>query len=92
MKLNPYFTKSLSRQVVSLMTGCIILFIAGTGILFYILQSLNAEYIQQRQSIVDKQLLMDELFDQYNTVFLDIKGYIAFNNEALKDKAFNEET
>ncbi|MGE7759952.1 ATP-binding protein [Peribacillus sp. NPDC097895] len=92
MKLNPYFTKSLSRQVVSLMTGCIILFIVGTGILFYILQSLNAEYIHQRQSIVEKQLLMDEIFDQYNTVFLDIRGYIAFNNDALKDKALHQET
>ncbi|MGE7608190.1 ATP-binding protein [Peribacillus frigoritolerans] len=91
MKLNPHFTKSLSRQVVSLMTGCIILFIVGTGILFYILQSLNAEYIQQRQSIVDKQLLVDEIFDQYNTVFLDIKGYIAYDNTALKEKAINEE-
>ncbi|MGG4199231.1 hypothetical protein [Peribacillus frigoritolerans] len=41
---------------------------------------------------MDKQLLMDEIFDQYNTVFLDIKGYIAYDNAALKEKALNEET
>lgn len=35
---------------------------------------------------------MDEIFDQYNTVFLDIKGYIAFINDASKDKVLNGAT
>ncbi|MFJ7753856.1 ATP-binding protein [Peribacillus muralis] len=92
MKLNPYITKSLSRQVVSLMTGCIILFIAGTGILFYQLQSLHAEYIHHRQTIVEKQLLVEDILDQYHTVFLNSASKNVVNNEEVKEQAFQEET
>ncbi|MFJ7830363.1 ATP-binding protein [Peribacillus sp. NPDC097284] len=91
MKLKRYSNKSLSRQVVSLMTACIILFIVGTGILFYVLQTVNAEYIQKRNGIVEKELLLDEIYEQYNNVFLDARGYIAFGNETYKDKVWSRE-
>ncbi|WP_285765954.1 ATP-binding protein [Peribacillus sp. SI8-4] len=73
------------------MTGCIILFIAGTGILFYHLQSLHAEYIQHRQSIVEKQLLVDDILDQYHSVFLNMTAYNVFNKEGLKEQAIGQE-
>ncbi|KWW22583.1 hypothetical protein AS888_12205 [Peribacillus simplex] len=91
MKLNPYISKSLSRQVVSLMTGCIILFIAGTGILFFHLQSLHAEYIQHRQSIVGKQLVIEEILDQYHTVFLNLTAYNSLDKDGLKEQSTQEE-
>ena len=91
MKLKRYSNKSLPRQVVSLMTACIILFIVGTGILFYVLQSLNAEYIQKRNGIVEKELLLDEIYEQYNNVFLDARGYIAFGNETYKAQVWSRE-
>lgn len=91
MKMNQYCKKSLSRQVVTLMSACIILFIVGTGILFYVLQSINAEYIQKRHSIVEKELLIDNIYEQFNNVFLDARGYIAFGNETYKEKVLNSE-
>ena len=91
MKLKHYFNKNLSRKVLSLISACIILFIVGTGILFFLLQSLNAEYIQKRQSIVEKELLLDEIYEQYNNVFLDARGYIAFGNESYRDKVWSRE-
>ncbi|MFJ7747408.1 ATP-binding protein [Peribacillus sp. NPDC097295] len=91
MKLKQYINKNLSRQVLTLMSACIIFFIVGTGILFFVLQSLNAEYFQKRHSIVEKELLLDGIYEQYNNVFLDARGYIAFGNDSYKEKVWSRE-
>ncbi|MGE7603681.1 ATP-binding protein [Peribacillus sp. NPDC097675] len=91
MKLKQFINKNLSRQVLTLMSACIIFFIVGTGILFFVLQSLNDEYFQKRHSIVEKELLLDEIYEQYNNVFLDARGYIAFGNDSYKEKVWSRE-
>ena len=89
--MSVYFKKSLSRQVLAIMTACTILFLAGTGSLFYYQQVLNDDFIEQRKDLVEKRGLAEKIYAEYNDVFLNIRGYIALNNNELKEQALSEE-
>lgn len=91
MKVKNYFKKSLARQVLLIMGSSIIIFIVCVGALFYILQQLNEDFIQTRNEIKEKQRLITDIYEAYDTTFLNIRGYIAFDNLELKESAINQE-
>src|SRR4051794_36516388 len=91
MKVKNYFKKSLARQVLLIMGSSIIIFIVCVGALFYILQQLNEDFIHTRNEIKEKQRLITDIYEAYDTTFLNIRGYIAFDNLELKESAINQE-
>ncbi len=91
MNIKQYSNKSLSSQVVLLMGACIAFFIVGMIILFFFQHQLNQKYIEEREKIVHERNLLTEIYDQFNTAFMDMRGFIAFDNPELKDQVLGRE-
>ncbi|MFJ5623741.1 ATP-binding protein [Peribacillus loiseleuriae] len=91
MKLTNYFQNSLPRQVILLISACFIFCLIGTAILFYLQQNLNHQYIENRKVLVEKRKTIYAIYDEYNAVFLDMRGYVALNNPQMMERARGKE-
>ncbi|RFU65863.1 ATP-binding protein [Peribacillus glennii] len=91
MKINNYIRKSLSRQVVYLMWGFLVSILIGTSFLFYFQQNLGKQYIDDRERMVKKRQLTQEISGHINSALFDIRGYLALDNVQLKDNALAQE-
>lgn len=91
MRLSNYFRNSLSRQVILLISACLIFGLFGTAILFFLQQNLNHQYIENRKVLVEKRKTINTIYDEYNAVFLDIRGYVASNNPQLMERTRGKE-
>ncbi|PLT35157.1 histidine kinase [Bacillus sp. V5-8f] len=91
MKMIEYIKKSLSRQVVYLMWAFLILILIGTSILFYYQHNLGQHYIGERESMVEKRQLIQDISGNFNSALFDIRGYLALDNSQLKDSALAQE-
>ena len=91
MKLTNYFRNSLPRQVILLISASFIFCLIGAAILFYLQQNLNHQYIENRKLLVEKRNTIQAIYDEYNAVFLDMRGYIALNNSKMMERARGKE-
>ncbi|WP_409299861.1 ATP-binding protein [Peribacillus sp. SCS-155] len=91
MKVHEYVKKSLSRQVIFLMWAFLFLILTGTTILFLLQQNISKQYIKDREEIVSKRNIVRSIEEGFNQAFFDIRGFIALDNERLKDNALAQE-
>ncbi|MFT8322039.1 MAG: ATP-binding protein [Bacillus sp. (in: firmicutes)] len=91
MKINSYIKKSISRQFVALICFFILLFVIGSIILISLQNSLNESYINNREKLIEKRTLVQEIETHFNNAMFNARGYYAFNNKALKENALNEQ-
>ncbi|WP_404354764.1 response regulator [Cytobacillus firmus] len=87
MKLNHFIKKSLTRQIVALMGVFALLFLAGTSILTLLQEQINSSYYTEREKLVKKEEIVQQIDHNFNLVFFDVRGYFAFGNSELKNQA-----
>lgn len=92
MRIINKINKSLSGQIVFLMGVCFLLFIIGMGTLFYLQNKTHHDYLQQHKSLSDKQMIMEEIYDQYNTEILMLNGSIALAVPESEKQALDQES
>ncbi|EDL62754.1 ATP-binding protein [Bacillus sp. SG-1] len=88
--MNNYFQTSLSRRFASLMAVFIILFLIGASIILFIQFHVQKDYEKQNILAEDKEKIIINIDDSFNQAILDVRGYIAFGNESLKESALDE--
>ncbi|RLQ96143.1 ATP-binding protein [Falsibacillus albus] len=91
MNFNQYVRKSLSRQFIVLMSLFILLFILGTAILSLTEKYLYTSYTNERAILVKKVNLARQIDQTFTSAMFDIRGYFAFHNSSLKDRAIDNE-
>lgn len=91
MKINSYIRKSISRQFMALICFFILLFIIGGLVLVYWQNSVNNEYVSNREELVEKQALVRQLETRLNDAMFNVRGYFAYNNTALKESAESQQ-
>lgn len=91
MQIVDYFNKSIGRQVLSLMGICFLFFITGTALLFHYQNNIKNEYIDQRESIEQKQEIIATIYENYNANILLVGNSLSFrvpeNREAIDNQA-----
>ncbi|KAB2336491.1 response regulator [Cytobacillus depressus] len=91
MKLNQYIRKSLTRQFIALI-GLFALFLIIGAFSFFIAQkNVNETYYEERKALVEKQVLLQEIDDSFNSLLLNIRSYIAFEDIEFKEAAMNQQ-
>jgi len=91
MKVSSYIKKSISRQFIALICFFILLFLFGAGALTGIQEKINARFIADRQKIINKRALTEEIELHFNDALFNIRGYLAFDNEELREQVYREE-
>ncbi|PKG25383.1 ATP-binding protein [Niallia nealsonii] len=91
MKINSYIKKSISRQFIALICFFILLFLFGAAVLTGLQKSTNDGFISNRQKFIDKRALAEEIETHLNNALFNIRGYLAFDNEELRDEVNQEE-
>ena len=74
-----------------MMSTGILLFLTCVIIIFFIQQHYNEEYLDTRNAIKEKERIHTGITNDFNTVFLEIRGYIAFGDEKMKENALDQE-
>ena len=92
MKITNSINHSLSRKVLALMGLCFIFFALGCGLLFYFQQNAHDDYVHQRSIIKEKQLLIYNIYDYFNTDLLIMPESIAFKVPDSIEEARNTES
>ncbi|PLS18137.1 histidine kinase [Bacillus sp. M6-12] len=90
MNIKEYIKRSLTRQVIFLMGIFFLIFLIGSSVFFYTQQRINDIFIKERNLIAKKESLISQIYNGYDTAFMDMRGYIAFNNEDLRDNAIEQ--
>lgn len=83
--------KSISRQFIALICFFILLFLLGAGILTGIQEKTNDRFVEDRQKTVDKRELALNIERHFSNALFNIRGYLAFDNEALKAEVWEEQ-
>ncbi|WP_445486503.1 ATP-binding protein [Niallia sp. 03133] len=91
MKINSYIKESISRQFVALICFFILLFVVGAAVLVGFQKSLNDNYISNREKLVAKRTVVQNIEMHFNNSVSNARGYYAFNNESLKELAQNDQ-
>lgn len=91
MKIKQYVRKSLSRQFIVLISVFIILLLIGIISIYFSQKHFNDIYLKNRSEIIKKEKIARQIQQEYNEVFLNIRGYLAFDNNELKTKALSKE-
>ena len=92
MKKIQFNRKSLVRRYKYLMGMFIAAFLLLAGVLLYSFYELNEEYTSKNTELEKKERIVEELNQALNDAFMNIRGYIAFENPALKNTALQQET
>lgn len=83
--------KSLSKQLILLMSLFMMVFVIGT-VLFILYQNhLNQTYIEERERIVARAELAEEIDQTFTLVLYNMRGYFAYGNAELKRNALSKE-
>ncbi|RSD29197.1 ATP-binding protein [Mesobacillus subterraneus] len=82
---------SIVRRYIYLMSIFIAAFLALAAILLYSFQELNEGYTSKNRELEDKERLVQEMNEAFTEAFMDVRGYIAYGNMELKEKALNKE-
>ena len=69
----------------------ILLFTLGGLVLVYLQDSVNNEYVENREELVEKQALVRQIETRLNDAMFNVRGYFAFENETLKDSAESQQ-
>ncbi|WP_456271235.1 ATP-binding protein [Bacillus sp. AK031] len=88
--MNNYFQTSLARRFASLMIVFIILFLIGASIILYSQFHIQRDYEQSNNIAEEKEEIIIQVDERFTKAILDIRGYIAFGNEELKDRALGQ--
>ena len=91
-KIINYFNGSLSHKVFSLIGICFLLFVVGTGGLFYFQHKIQDDYLQQRNILKEKQQLIQSIYDQFNTDILVMTDSIAIKVPENREFTLNQES
>ena len=91
-KIVNYFNRSLSRKVLSLMGICFLFFIVGMGLLFYFQHKMHDEYIQQRRNIEEKQQIINNIYNQFNSDILIMTDSVAIKVPENTEETLNIES
>ncbi|MBX9975732.1 ATP-binding protein [Cytobacillus firmus] len=89
MRLNNYIKKSLTRQIVALMMLFALMLSMGLAILLLLEEHINESFYQDREKLVKKEAIVQEIESSFNLVFFNIRGYFAYNNSELKTNAIS---
>ncbi|TYS17548.1 response regulator [Rossellomorea vietnamensis] len=89
--MNNYFQTSLSRRFAYLMFLFIILFLIGTSIILYIQFHIQRDFEHQNNLSEEKEEIIIEIDQGFNKAFMDVRGYVAFGNERLKERALGQQ-
>lgn len=91
MKFSSYIKKSISRQFIALICFFILLFLLGAGVLTGVQEKTNDRFITDRQKVINKRILTEEIELHLNDALFNIRGYLAFDNEDLREQVYEEE-
>ncbi|WP_445505728.1 ATP-binding protein [Niallia sp. 03091] len=89
--INSYIKQSISRQFVALICFFILLFVVGASILVYFQKSVNENYVENREKLIEKRKLVQDIEAHFLKAMSNARGYYAFNNKKLKESAQNEQ-
>ncbi len=89
--MKQYFKRSLSRQFILTMAAFITLFIIGSSIIVTIYNVKQSEYQETSEKLENKERIVIQIDKGYADVISDIRGYFAFNNPDLLQKATSRE-
>ena len=92
MKIVNYFNSSLSRKVLSLMGICFFFFAVGCGLLFYFQHKIHDEYIQERSNIEEKQHIINNIYNQFNSDILIMTDSVAIKAPENTEETLNFES
>ncbi|MEH7223709.1 ATP-binding protein [Bacillus sp. JJ1566] len=90
MRILDYFNKSISRQVLGLMGVCFLFFITGTIILFHLQNSIQNDYVVQRESIEHKQDIISNIYENFNTDILIVGNSLSFKVPESREMIENQ--
>ncbi|MEH7884643.1 ATP-binding protein [Bacillus sp. JJ1609] len=82
---------SIVRRFIYLMSVFITAFLILAAILLYSFYDLNQTYTSKNRELEKKERIVQKISEDFNKVFMDIRGYIAFGNKDLKKAALNKE-
>jgi signal transduction histidine kinase/CheY-like chemotaxis protein/HAMP domain-containing protein len=88
--MNNYFQTSLARRFASLMIVFIILFVIGASIILYIQFHIQKDYEESNNIAEVKEEIIIQVDESFNQAILDVRGYIAFGNENLRERALSQ--
>lgn len=91
MKKMKFNKTSLVRRYIYMMSGFIAAFMILAGILLYSFYDLNQDYAAKTRTLEDKERLVQKISEAYTLAFMDVRGYIAYENITLKNKALEKE-
>ncbi len=87
MKFNRYLQKSLSRRFLFLMGGFIVFFVIGAFILLVTFHSMNQSNSTERNVLNKKEKIAQEIKDDFDQAFFNVRGYLAFGDQTMRDDA-----
>lgn len=82
---------SIVRRFIYLMIVFIAAFLILAAIMLYSFHDLNQTYTEKNRELVKKERLVQEISEDFNQTFMDIRGYIAIGNKDFKKRALNNE-
>ncbi|MEH7444791.1 ATP-binding protein [Bacillus sp. JJ1122] len=82
---------SLVQRFIFLMSVFIAAFLILAVIMLYSFHDLNQTYTEKNKELVQKERLIQEISEDFNLTFMDIRGYIAIGNKDFKKRALNNE-
>lgn len=91
MKKIMFKRNSLVRRFIYLMSVFIAAFLILAAILLYSFYDLNQTYTTKNRELEKKERLVQKISEDFNQVFMDVRGYIAYGNKNLKKAALDKE-
>ncbi|MGA9225308.1 MAG: ATP-binding protein [Mesobacillus sp.] len=82
---------SIVRRFIYLMSVFITAFLILAAILLYCFYDLNQTYTSKNRELEKKERLVQEISEDFNQAFMDVRGYIAYGNKDLKKAALDKE-
>ncbi|MBV6684198.1 response regulator [Bacillus sp. JRC01] len=84
-KLLDFYHSSLRRRIIVLMTGFILVFLIGAGCLYWYDHKLSVEYDETKAKLDDRKEVAQKLDRQFNRIFFEGRGYVAFERDEFKE-------
>jgi len=82
---------SLVQRFIFLMSVFIAAFLILAAILLYSFYDLNKTYTSKNSELEKKERIVQKISEDYNMVFMGVRGYIAYGNKELKKEALAKE-
>ncbi|MGF2615973.1 response regulator [Rossellomorea vietnamensis] len=89
--MNSYFQTSLSKRFAYLMILFIFLFLIGAVIILIIQFKIEQDFQAKNDLAEQKEEIIIDIDESFNQAIMDVRGYIAFGNERLRETAVEQQ-